>query len=238
MCCRIAVPEILLQLFGVCGRYAFSLRPGQVRDMTGSSPEPFPEPVFNQCPGRPVVSLGESGEWGFPEWGLQMPVAGGRKKWVINARSETAAEKRIFREGFALRRCVLPASGFYEWRRDAVGQPFYFFPREADGLLLGAVALEWEGGIRVVVLTRAADPWMAEIHHRAPVMIRPERLPDWMAPGRQGEEALRQCGFENQKGTLRRRPVSKRVNRVSENDADLLLPVEEERAPRQTELFD
>jgi len=157
---------------------------------------------------------------------------------VINARSETAAEKRMFRDAFNRARCVLPASGFFEWRdRDAGSQPFHFFARDFEGVLLGAIVVEHGEEKRVLVLTGQADPWMREIHHRAPLLVRPDRLEEWLRRDCGGEEASRRCCFRGQEKVLERHPVSSRVNRVAENDRWLLEAVPEETTPRQSGLF-
>jgi len=222
----------------MCGRYSFALDRDQTVALTGSAPVPFPTPVYNRSPGTEVSVLDREGAWNARVWGVELRVQEGRKKWVINARTETAAEKSVFRTGFRSRRCVLPASGFFEWRRREVGsQPFYFHALEGEGILLGAVELERAEERSVVILTGQADPWMAEVHHRAPVLVRPERLPGWLEPIRSGEEALSECCFPGQEAVLRRHPVSSRVNRVKENDPGLLVPVAEETLPEQTDLF-
>jgi len=90
----------------------------------------------------------------------------------------------------------------------------------------------------VVVLTRDADSWMSGIHHRAPVLVRPERRAPWLDPELAGEEAIRECSFPDEKGNLQRHPVSARVNRVAENDPDLTRPMDPQISAHQTLLFE
>jgi putative SOS response-associated peptidase YedK len=210
----------------VCGRYSFFLRPEEVRDLAGSAPEPFPEPVYNQPPGVPVTLLDGGEGWRRLPWGTEVPVGEGQRRLVINARSETAGTKRTFRDGFGRRRCVLPASGFFEWRRGSgPSRPFFFRPRSGPGILLAGLLVGSGEGAAVVVLTREGDDWMKEVHHRAPVLVRPDRLGDWLDPDREGADALREASFGTESGVLDRHPVSPRVNKVRENDPDLLAPV-------------
>lgn len=207
--------------------------------LTGSVPEPFPAAVYNQPPGVSVPAfLGEQG-WGSPVWGMEVSVGPSRKRLVINARSETVAEKPLFREALAHRRCVLPASGFFEWQRgDGGSTPYYFRPQSDPGILLAGLILEGgtHGDSHVVVLTRSADEWMGEIHHRAPVLIRSELLLQWLAGGH-SQDLLTECSFGSEKEALNRHPVSERVNRVAENDPDILTPVSPPDPLTQGELF-
>jgi len=208
-------------------------------ELTGSSPDPYPEIIVNQPPGLPVPVLGAEGKWNLLQWGIELRIGSEQKKLVSNCRSETAAEKALFREGFASSRCVLPATGFFEWKR-ATGQsqPFFFRPREGAGLLLAGVILRArDQSSRVVILTKSADPWMGEIHHRAPVLIRPDRLSPWLDPSTTGEQGIRQSAFVTEEEILKRHPVSNRMNRVSENDVGILEPTEEIVEPIQGELF-
>lgn len=229
---------------GVCGRYSFALGAGELRELTGSAPDPLPRPVYNQPPGGPVLALVGPDQWSYPPWGMTLAV-GGKRRFVLNARSETAPEKRLFRGALAGARCVVPASGFFEWQRSGGrSQPYYFLPREAPGLLLGGLCVETDGeGPRVVLLTREADEWMAVVHHRVPALVDPRRLATWLDPSADPGAVVGQCCFPRSEEVLRARPVSRRVNRVAENDADLLreVPVSpapaEEAAEAQLSLF-
>ena len=210
----------------VCGRYSFALGADELRALTGSAPLSLPQPVYNQPPGGPVLALVGTGAWAQPVWGLPLEVAG-KRRFVLNARAETAGEKRLFRHAFARSRCVVPASGFFEWQRWGSGsQPYYFLPREEPGLLLGALQVETAGEApRVVLLTREADPWMAEVHHRVPALVDPRHLEAWLDPAGESRTAVEECCYPRSGDLLLARPVSPRVNRVAENDADLLREV-------------
>ncbi|MBC2600722.1 SOS response-associated peptidase [Puniceicoccus vermicola] len=224
----------------MCGRYSFHLTEEEVSELTGSVPQPFPAAVYNQSPGVEVPVLGPEEEWGPMPWGAEMAVGPSRNRLVINARSETAEEKRAFREAFAVRRCVMPASGFFEWHREPPSaQPYYFSPISGPGILLAGLVLlaKPDEKPRVVVLTRGADEWMEAIHHRAPVRIRPDQLRAWLSPERGGAAAVRDCAFPDEEGSLKRHPVSSRVSRVAENDSGILEPVALEPSLLQGDLF-
>lgn len=224
----------------MCGRYSFHLSGEELSELTGSVPEPFPSAVYNQPPGVPVPVLRAEKEWDRMPWGIEVSMGPDRRRLVINARSETAADKRMFQDSFDARRCVLPASGFFEWHRGpGSSQPYYFRPRTGPGILLAGLYLKQRGkdGTHVVVLTRAADDWMGEIHHRAPVLIRPDRLRSWLDSKSGGSAAVRDCSFPSEAESLERHPVSTRVSRVAENDPGILDRVTVEPAPLQGELF-
>ncbi len=107
---------------------------------------------------------------------------------LINARSETALEKPLFRHALLTRRCLVPADGYYEWKRTAGGAKtrqkyFFFLPRPP--LLMAGLWREEEAlsAPAFVILTRDAPPGLAEIHGRMPVILSPELRRDWLAGG-------------------------------------------------------
>lgn len=202
----------------MCGRYTLTCsdRDALVRSL------PFEEindtriqlrPRYNIAPGQrnPVVLLAEDGpvldeaEWGFARRG------GGL---VVNARSETASRAAPFREAFARGRCLVPADGFFEWRREGrVNQPYLF--RKPEGELFVMAGLCEKG--RYVVLTRDSSGEVAEIHDRMPVLLEPEDALRWLDEGKIGEPPA-----------LERTPVSTRVNRIENDDPECLKEVEQD----------
>lgn len=110
---------------------------------------------------------------------------------MINARSESADRKPAFREAFPRRRCLLPADGFYEWKRPETGRgpktPYWIHP--ANGVLITFAGL-WErwrapdGELlhTFAILTTRANEWMVRLHDRMPVVIAPEDREPWMDP--------------------------------------------------------
>ncbi len=97
------------------------------------------------------------------------------KKLLLNARSETAAEKKTFAESLRSRRIVLPASGFYEWGRDAQ-KTKYYFTADRPVVYLGGLYQVTDGVCRFVILTRAANESMIETHDRMPVILHAEEV--------------------------------------------------------------
>lgn len=96
------------------------------------------------------------------------------KKLLLNARSETAGEKRTFAESLRSRRIVLPASGFYEWDREKV--KYYFTLEPGPVIYLCGLYQVTEGACRFLILTRAANESMVEVHGRMPVILSAEKV--------------------------------------------------------------
>lgn len=120
--------------------------------------------------------------WGFP---------GFDKKGVIfNARSETALEKRMFRESILVRRCVIPAKRFYEW--DAHKNKFTFQSEDGKILFLAGFYNLYEGQERFVILTTDANETMKPVHSRMPLILESEELRDWIFDEYRAKELLHQ----------------------------------------------
>ena len=124
-------------------------------------------------------------------WGYAFP--NGRP--IINARSETAAQKPMFKDGMRQRRCVIPASHYFEWeRRGAARTKYAIRPAHADTLYLaGIYHLENHDGVIVpafTILTRDAASGIVFIHPRMPVLLPADAAPDWLNPGYNAEEVI------------------------------------------------
>lgn len=200
----------------MCGRYTLTCPSEEA--LLGSLPfDEFSEiriqfrPRYNISPGQlsPVVylHLGKpvlaDALWGF---------ARARGGLSINARSETAERTALFRNAFREGRCLVPADGFLEWRKeDRVNQPYLF--RRADGRLFLMAGL-WQDG-RYVVLTRDATGGVAEIHDRMPVLLDAPGGKRWLAEGR----------LAGDPPDLTRFPVSPRINRTDNEDPRCLEPL-------------
>lgn len=178
-------------------------------------------PHYNGAPGQDFVGVRREGKervlaelrWGrIPEWAANKPGA----KRLINARSETVHEKASFRSAFRERRCVIPANGWFEWRPEDGGkQPYWICPENADVFSLAAI---WESGGKsagsidtFVILTTAAAPEIADIHHRQPLILDDDAMEEWLEPGREHEGLIAKArkGCE---GAYERRRVSRDVS--------------------------
>ena len=129
--------------------------------------------------------------WGLiPAWAKEPSI--GNK--MINARAESVAEKPAFRAAFRSRRCIVPASGFYEWQRQGRGPKQPYLIRRKDGEPIGFAGL-WEGwrdpasGEAVescTIITCAPNELVAELHDRMPVILDPADYDRWLDPGAPG----------------------------------------------------
>lgn len=152
--------------------------------------EPF-QPNFNVAPTHHIPAIVSHAEekvlasfsWGLvPGWAKD-PAIGSR---MINARSETAAEKPSFRSALVKRRCIVPADGWYEWQGSPGKKtPYYFSPVNESVLGLAGIYESWkqpDGRLlwSAAILTQEAQPDLAYIHDRMPVLLTPELQEAWL----------------------------------------------------------
>ena len=189
----------------MCGRFAITLPDesmAQLFDATLANDLPD-IPNYNVCPTTQihVVTGGDTRHllpmrWGFiPVW-YKKPNGG---PLLINARSETIAEKPAFKKAVRETRCLIPCSGFYEWTRleDGTKLPWYIYRRDGEPMVFAAVWREWEADGDVIrtcaMVTTAATGPMAEIHHRTPVILEPENWALWLGEEGHGAATLMQA---------------------------------------------
>jgi len=180
--------------------------------------------------------------WGLvPPWADDPSIA----YRMINARRETAAQKPAFRHAMRRRRCLIPADGFYEWRRNGSGpkQPYYF--RAPGGERLLAFAGLWEhwdspDGSEIescCLLTTEANELMAPIHNRMPVLIAPRDYARWLDPANEKPHTLQELFAPPPTDTLEHWPVSPAVNFAENDSPELLTPTTAHPGAGQQELF-
>jgi putative SOS response-associated peptidase YedK len=137
-------------------------------------------------------------------------------------------ERPAFRAAFRARRCIVPASGFYEWRRRGGGPKQPHLIRRKDGEPMGFAGL-WEAWrdpasgeelVTCAIITCEPNALMAELHDRMPVILDPDDYDAWLDPERGGLELLRPCPAE----WLEAVPVSTRVNSPRNDDPGLIQP--------------
>ena len=210
----------LTRLFVVDERHVDELAPSYNVAPTDAVPA-----VVEHADRRHLVAL----HWGLvPAWSRDRRSAAR----MINARSETAAEKPAFREALARRRCLLPADGFYEWeRRDGAKLPWFVHRADQQPMALAGLWSVWrdptDPGAEPVrtcaVLTTAATEPLAWLHDRMPVAIEPADWDRWLDRSVTDVPAVTDLLRPDGKG-LRAYRVSTRVNSVANNDVDLLAP--------------
>jgi len=199
-----------------------------------------PEPRYNIAPPQDEVAIRvDEGQrrmvllnWGLiPFWAKDRKI--GYK--TINARAETAHKTPSFRAAFRSRRCLIPASGYFEWDKKAATKQPYFIHRADDNPIAFAGLWEhWEdqGGNEVVesctiLTTNAAEP-VAQLHDRMPVILEPEDFDLWLDTQEGHIERLQELLRPAAPGVLAMYPVSRYVNKAGNEGARCIEPVEGE----------
>lgn len=216
----------------MCGRFVIELPVDAMAKLFAAAPANNlpPVPNYNVCPTTQVhvVSAGESGRrlgamrWGFlPHW-YKSPTDG---PLLINARSETIAEKPAFSAACRERRCILPVSGFYEWTRDNdVRLPWYITRADGAPMALAGVWQTWgenHAPTCAVVTTGANEP-MADIHHRMPVILEQDDWGKWLGEEGKGAALLMKAANDD---VLRFHRVDKAVNSNRAAGPELIEPI-------------
>ncbi|HET7478726.1 MAG TPA: SOS response-associated peptidase [Rubrobacteraceae bacterium] len=186
---------------------------------------------YNIAPTQLVAAVTGSGRletlrWGLiPSWARDDSI-GAR---LINARAETVNEKPSFRSAFRRRRCLIPADGFYEWRRSNGGkQPYYITVRGGEPFAFAGIRESWSGPEEEVhscaIITTRANPLVAGIHDRMPVILPPDAYDPWLDPEAEAQEAISLLEpFSPDE--MDAYPVSARVNRPANNDERCVQPL-------------
>ena len=215
----------------MCGRYTLSTPVEKLaEEFDVSGPLPDLPPSYNVAPSQEVAAIVEDGggerrlellRWGLiPAW-ADDPGIGSR---MINARSETAAEKPSFRRAFKERRCLIPADGFYEWQKTNGGkQPYHLKMRDGRPFAFAGLWESWnrdeEGEIRsCTILTTNANDLVGEVHHRMPVILPPETYDLWLDSDVRETEQLLSLMVPYPTEEMEAYPVSRRVNNPSNNE--------------------
>ena len=228
----------------MCGRFTqrFSWREVRAFLHLGGGPAANLRPRYNLAPSQNAAVVRYDGgerrlsmlRWGLiPAWAKDPGI--GHK--LINARAETAAAKPSFRAAFSKRRCLVPADGFYEWRREGlVRQPWLVAPRDGglmafaglwerwrvpeDAVLRGSLAERRSGDVveTFTILTTEANDTMRALHHRMPVILPPDAFEPWLAGGdlRLGSAPGTLLGMHR---------VGRRVNNARDDDPECVAAV-------------
>lgn len=233
----------------MCGRYAATLPPQMMIDMFKvMNSIDFPT-RYNIAPTQPIVAvLEEHGRriaklvrWGFvPNWvkdPRDFPL-------LINARAETMAEKPAFRDALKHQRCILPASGYYEWHTgpDKKKQAYYITLADGAPMALAGLYSTWMGpeGEEIdtaATLTVAANPDLSVIHDRMPVILGRAAIDDWLNVREVRAPEAARLALPLPKGAVKFHPVSIRIGSARPDDPGLIEPVtlEKPELPAPTE---
>ncbi len=204
-----------------------------------------PLPNFNVAPSHyhPVITQQDSQLYQYFRWGLIPPWAKdpniGYK--MINARIETVLEKSSFKHPVKQQRCIIPIDGFYEWKKEGKTKtPFRIIPTNVEVVFLAGIYSTWVNpdGKSVhtySILTQEANTAINHIHDRMPAMLLPEQEEHWIDPAIPIRDLLEMIQPYPEEFTDYYE-VSSRVNKVSNNDEDLIQRFEDN-SPKQLNLF-
>lgn len=109
---------------------------------------------------------------------------------IINARSETVYEKKMFKDSIIYRRCIIPANGFYEWNRLGDKKKYYFTDYEQDAIYMAGIYNKYQDEDCFIILTTNANSSMSDIHNRMPLIIKKEQTLDWIIDERLTKDFL------------------------------------------------
>lgn len=222
----------------MCGRFTLTLEPGELQALLDLGPFiHIVQPRYNIAPTQPIPIVKdpttravELYRWGLvPFWSKDLDI-GNR---LINARSETAAEKPAFRAAFKYRRCLILADGFYEWKKELQSKaktPYLFKLKDDSPFTFAGLYEHWEppeGGElhTCTILTCEPNELVGRMHNRMPVMLDAEARWRWLDPeldSRSLQALLKPYPADQMKAY----PVSKAVNSPGNDTPDVVEPVE------------
>lgn len=167
--------------------------------------------------------------WGLIPFWAESPTGG-----QINARAESVAEKAMFRDSFARRRCIIPADGFYEWQQLERGKlPHFIYLRDGSPMAFAGVWSTWRDrktgdGVRsCAIITTNAHPSLAPIHGRMPVMLDPAVWDDWLDRTLTDPDLARTLIKPIHEIAITEHPVSTLVSNVRNNLPECIAPLPE-----------
>jgi putative SOS response-associated peptidase YedK len=223
----------------MCGRYRLSRRSQLVEEYFDSVGDDDWTPRYNIAPTQPVPIIRQNPKeprrelslvrWGLiPWWAKDSSGAAG----MINARSETAASKPAFRDALKLRRCLIPADGFYEWKKNGKEkQPYCFEVNEGQLFAFAGIWEAWKDSSRKTIetcsiLTTTPNAVTSTVHDRMPVILEPDNYDLWLDPGMTKLDAVTDMLKPFDARLMRSFPVSTRVNHAANDDVECSTPIE------------
>jgi putative SOS response-associated peptidase YedK len=220
----------------MCGRFVITSPPEALRQIFGYSEQPNFPPRFNISPTQPIpVVIIENGVRHFRlmRWGLLPAWVKDPRKFtlLINARAETVREKPAFKNAVKRRRCLIPADGYYEWQAsEQRKRPYFIHRRDGHPIGLAGLAETWIGPNgeeldTVAIVTAPASADLAVLHHRVPVTIAARDFERWLDCTAHDVDAVTALMRGPDQGEFVWHEVSTRVNRVANDDAQLILPI-------------
>jgi putative SOS response-associated peptidase YedK len=229
----------------MCGRYVIISTPEAIRALFGYLEQPNFPPRYNVAPTQPipVVRLADGKRsFALMRWGLLPAWLKDPKGFplLINARGESVLDKVAFRNAMRRRRCLIPNDGFYEWREGTPKRPYFVRARRgADGgappLAFAGLWETWTGpnGEEIdtaAIITTTANRTLGPIHERMPVYVPPEAFDMWLDCAKVDAEVASALIAPANDNLLEGYEISTAVNRVANDSAELIKPVEAQQA--------
>lgn len=196
------------------------------------------QPRYNIAPTQPVAVVPNDGQnrldyftWGLVPFWAKDPSIGNR---MINARSETLAEKPSFRNAFRRRRCLILADGFYEWHQPVKGQPkvpIYIQFKDQRPFAFAGLWERWQSPdgseiLSCTIITTRPNPLVARYHNRMPVILPDGSHSLWLDPGEGNPKQLSPLLGPHPDDEMTAYPVSRMVNDPSNESPDLIQPIQ------------
>ena len=220
----------------MCGRYTLRSTDRIRLKLAGADQLPLDDivPRFNIAPGQDVLAILDQEQQIFASmlrWGL-VPAWSNEPKGFINARAETLERKPSFRESFQKRRCLIPADGFYEWKRTGRARQAFFFQMkdEAPFAFAGLWDTWKKDGVSInscAIVTTAPNDLMEPIHDRMPAILADEFYRLWLDPRTPAAE-LKKLVVPFPAAEMKSHPVSSKVNSPEIDNEELIKRVDVE----------
>ena len=224
----------------MCGRFVQNFTFETLQDNFNiQTAEANIQPNFNVAPTQEILTIIkhdneiklEKLHWGLvPFWAKETSI-GSR---MINARAETVASKPSFRNAFKKQRCLIPASGFYEWKGEkGQKQPYYITIPSGEPFAFAGLWEAWTGKDdesvykSCTIITTAANDKISELHNRMPIILDPKVYEQWLDIDIQDPKKLELILKDGIVHDMKYHPVSKLVNSVKNNDPNCIKPIDE-----------
>ncbi|HEX6593014.1 MAG TPA: SOS response-associated peptidase [Bacillota bacterium] len=220
----------------MCGRFTLLAKEADIlKEFAIERPIEGYRPSYNIAPGQNVVAIihdGKEKRAGYLRWGLVPFWAKDEKigNKMINARSETAHEKPSFKQLMARKRCLIIADSFYEWKKtDHGSQPKRIQLKDRNLFAFAGLWDKWEKGDKKLftctMLTKEADAFMKDIHHRMPIILPKDQEDDWISPYEIPPKEAQRFLQSLQTEQLTAYYVNRYVNSAQHNDEKCIAPL-------------
>ena len=230
----------------MCGRFVSSSPPDELAKYfdVDAVAEQVIEPSYNVAPSQDVFVVVETGgvrrldrfRWGLVPFWAKDPTTGYK---MINARAESVTDKNAYKRAFQKRRCIIPADGFFEWKKipgQKAKQPYFIHRADGEPMAFAGLWEVWrpkdapedsEPLRTCTIITGEPNEKVADIHDRMPVMLPPSAWAEWLDRDNGDVETLGKFLVPAPASLYALHPVSRAVNNVQENGPELIDPAEE-----------